>query len=137
MIAPATPPAASLRVNDRQYSRPSAKKSAANIHNFGKKRSQSGNKKAFSAMYETIRKIFSLGPACCSNRTTGNNNRMNVYGAVFDESSRIAIVNQAKPRRQESLLSDARPNNVHARMSSAVNGRKKKKRAVHSKAGAD
>src|SRR6267154_1465881 len=94
MIAPTSPPAASLGLNDRQYLRPSAKKSAANIHNFGKKRTQSGNKKAFSAMYET---------------------------------SRIAIVNQAKPRRQESLLSDDRPNNVHERMSSAVNGRRKKK----------
>src|ERR1700731_2494826 len=98
-IAPASAAATSLRLNDRQNSRPSTKKSAANIHNFGKNRCHSGNTKQFSAIYETIRNIFSLGVGCSRNKTTGNSNRMYVYEAAFDERSTIAIVNQANPRR--------------------------------------
>src|ERR1700704_3037630 len=98
-IAAASAAATSFGLNDRQNSRPSTKKSAANIHNFGKNRCHSGNTKKFSAIYETIRNIFSLGVACSSNKTIGNSNRMYVYEAAFDESSTIAIVNHANPRR--------------------------------------
>jgi hypothetical protein len=48
-----------------------------------------GQQKKFNAMYETIRKIRSLDPTCCSNK-------MNVYEAAFGESSRIAIVEPSK-----------------------------------------
>src|ERR1700688_4963481 len=97
-IAADSAAAASLGLNDRRNSRPSTKKSAANIHNFGKNRCHSGNTKKFSAIYETIRNIFSLGVARSSNKTTGNSNRMYVYEAALDESSTIAIVNHANPR---------------------------------------
>src|SRR5450755_2171931 len=102
------------------------KKTAKDTHNLGKAALHPGSKGKQSAKKAPTRNTRSAKLALTSNKPTGSNINMNVYEAVFADSSRIATRNQAKSRRSSPALFPASPSTAITRINALPNGLRKK-----------